>query len=80
MLYTGSMTVAELRRKALQLPAEEKADLAVELWESLGQEVPIPPWHLELVRERLAELDALDPEERSTPWEEVRKRIWPELA
>lgn len=71
------MTLAEVRKLALGLPSDERTDLAVELWESLGQEVPIPDWHREVLRERLAELEGLSPEERSTPWEEVRRRIWP---
>ena len=78
LLYTDIMTVAELRRQALMLPDDEKANLAVELWDSLGQQAPIPAWHLDLVRERVAELDTLPPENRSSPWEEVRKKVWPE--
>jgi hypothetical protein len=74
------MTVAELRQHALRLPDEDRANLAVELWDSLGQQPPVPEWHLELVRERVGELDDLPPEERSTPWEEVRQRVFPQRA
>lgn len=69
------MTQTEMRRLALELPPEERVDLAVELWDSLGQEVPIPQWHLEVVRQRIETLDQQDPEERSKPWAEVRARL-----
>lgn len=51
------MTKAEIRDEALaQLSAQERADLAVELWESLGPEdLEVPDWHREIVRERLEE-------------------------
>ena len=71
------MTTAELRRQALQLPSEKRIELALELWDSLGETVPVPSWHREVLRERLTELETLAPEERSAPWEEVRRRVWP---
>lgn len=51
------MTKAEIRDEALtQLSAQERADLAVELWESLAPgDLDVPEWHLQLVRERLEE-------------------------
>ena len=51
------MTRAEIREQALaELSPEERVELAVELWESLEPgDIAVPEWHLDLVRERLAE-------------------------
>ena len=51
------MTKAEIRDEALtRLSPQERVDLAVELWESLGpEELDVPDWHLAIVRERLEE-------------------------
>ena len=76
----GSMTSTELRRQMLQLPSEDRLQLALELWDSLGEDVPVPQWHWRVVRERLAELEGQNPEERSTPWEDVRRRVWPKTT
>ena len=46
-------------------------------WDSLAPgEIPVPDWQRDLIRERLAALEDLLPEERSVPWEAVRKRIF----
>lgn len=71
------MTTTELRQQALQLSSEDRLELALELWDSLGEDVPVPQWHREVVRERLVELEGRDPQERSAPWDEVRRRVWP---
>ena len=39
-------------------------------------EIPVPDWQRDLIRERLAALDPVLPEERSVPWEAVRKRVF----
>lgn len=70
------MTQTETRRLALQLPPEERIELAVELWDSLGQDAPVADWQVELVRQRIRALDEREPEERSEAWEEVRARLW----
>lgn len=72
------MSTSEIRHLAEHLSSDEKADLAIELWESAGQEVPVPQWHRELIQERLEKLEGRIPEERSVPWDEVRRRIWPD--
>ena len=49
----------------------------VELWDSLAPaEIPAPEWQLDLIRDRLAELENVQPGERSVPWEAVRKRVF----
>ena len=68
---------AEIHREALNLPAQERIELVVELWDSLASgEIPVPDWQRDLIRDRLAALEDLLPEERSVPWEVVRKRIF----
>jgi len=65
------MTKTEIREQALtRLSPEERIELAVELWESVDPaDVPSPAWHLDLVRERLAEHER-DPES-ALPGEEL---------
>lgn len=59
-----------------KLPFEERLRLAEALWDSLAREperVPVPDWHRELIRDRLAADDA-EPDTTET-WEEVRGQI-----
>jgi putative addiction module component (TIGR02574 family) len=59
-----------------KLPAEERLQLAEELWESVAVEQehsPVPEIVEQLVRERWAEYEA-NPES-AVPWEEVKRRI-----
>ena len=71
------LSKAEVKRQALELPPEERVDLVVEIWNSLQPEdLPVPNWQRDLIRERLAAMEGSDSEERSTPWEEVRERIF----
>ena len=68
---------SEIRREALNLPAQERVELVVELWNSLTPgEIPVPDWQRDLVRDRLATREDVLPEERSVPWEAVRKRVF----
>ena len=68
---------SEIQREALSLPAEERIQLVVELWDSLAPgEIPVPDWQRDLIRDRLAELENVLPEERSVPWDALRKRIF----
>lgn len=72
------LTKADLKRQAPQLPPEERVDLVVEIRNSLRPEdLPVPVWQKDLIRERLEALEGMDLEERSTPWEEVRDRVFP---
>ena len=66
---------SEIQRQALNLPARERVELVVELWDSLAPgEIPVPEWQRDLIRDRLAALEHVAPEERSVPWDAVRKR------
>ncbi len=68
---------SEIQKEALDLPAQERIELVVELWDSLAPgQIPVPDWQRDLIRDRLAALEDLLPEERSVPWEAVRKRIF----
>ena len=52
-------------------------DLVGEFRDSLAPgEIPVPDWQRDLIRDRLAALEDVLPEERSVPWETVRKRIF----
>ena len=71
----------EIRREALILPAEERIELVVAIWDSLTpDDIPVPRWQLDVVRDRLADLEDAPPEERSAPWETVRQRIFANKA
>ena len=68
---------SEIQREALDLPAQERIELVVELWDSLAPgQIPVPDWQRNLIRDRLAALEDLLPEERSVPWEAARKGIF----
>ena len=72
------MTKAQVQRQALEFPPEDRIDLAIKIWDSLNAEdIPVPNWQRDLIRERLEELEGVIPEERSTPWSEVRERVFP---
>ncbi|MCY4074651.1 MAG: addiction module protein [Acidobacteria bacterium] len=59
---------SDIQREALDLPARERIELVVKLWGSLApDEVPVPDWQRDLIRERLAALDRVLPEARSVP-------------
>ena len=66
---------SEIQREALNLSAQERIELVVELWDSLAPgEIPVPDWQRDLIRDCLAALEDLLPEERSVPWETARNR------
>ena len=68
---------SEIQEEALNLPARERIELVVRLWDSLVPgDIPVPDWQRDLIRDRLATLDEIAPEERSVPWETVRKRLF----
>ena len=68
---------SEIQREALNLSARERIELVAKLWDSPAPgEVPVPDWQRGLIRERLAALDHVLPEERSVPWDAVRKRVF----
>jgi putative addiction module component (TIGR02574 family) len=62
----------------LKLPAGERAELAIALWESLSEAER--EGELELTAEEAAELDRrwtehVQRSESSTPWDDVRRRL-----
>ena len=68
---------SEIQRETLNLSAQERIELVVELWDSLAPgEIPVPDWQRDLIRDRLAALEDVPLEERSVPWDAVRKRIF----
>jgi putative addiction module component (TIGR02574 family) len=73
------MNRAEIR-KLLELPADEKMELAQILWESVEPEdetrfLSIPDWQRQILDERIADIDR-NPDDEQT-WEEVKAELWP---
>ncbi len=67
------MTREALLAKILRLPPGERIELLGEAWDAIAaspDDVPVPDWHLEALRARIAE-----PEPRYLTWEEVRDRL-----
>jgi putative addiction module component (TIGR02574 family) len=63
------------------LPIEEKVRYVEALWDRIAaapQEVPVPDWHRQVLRERLAEY-RMQPR-AGRPWREVRDELLGELA
>ncbi len=49
-----------IQKEALNLPAQERIELVVELWDSLAPgEIPIPDWQRGLIRDRLTALEEI---------------------
>ena len=70
------MTKTQIQREALQLPVDERLEIAEAIWESVeisAVQPPLADWQREILDERMAEDDA-DPEAGSH-WEEVKRRI-----
>ena len=44
-----------------------------------GDDEPLPDWQRNLIRDRLAALENIPPEERSVPWEAIRKRLFADM-
>jgi putative addiction module component (TIGR02574 family) len=71
------MTRAEIQ-KLLDLPADEKIELAQILWESVEPEdevrfLTIPDWQARILDERLTDLDR-NPDDEQT-WDEVKAEL-----
>jgi putative addiction module component (TIGR02574 family) len=80
LAYSDPMTKTELKLEALQLPVEDRLELAEALWESLEQEPvqpELPAWQREVLDERLAADEAAP--DAGSPWEEVKQRILAKL-
>ena len=58
------------------LSVDEQIEYLQALWDRVtaaADKVPVPSWHAEIIRKRLAELDA-DPDS-ALPWEEAKEEI-----
>lgn len=65
-------------KSLLELPAEERLELAQALWDSVEPEeearfVKLPEWQHEILRERLEDLET-NPD-GGQPWEEVKAEL-----
>lgn len=69
------MTKAEIQRQALELPEEERVEVAEAIWASLGDPDarPLPSWQRDLLDERLASAGT----EEGRDWDDVKAEIWP---
>jgi putative addiction module component (TIGR02574 family) len=73
------MTGEEVK-KLLQLPAEERLEIAQVLWNSVEPEdevrfLSLPEWQRRILRERLVDLDRHPDDEQ--PWNEIKEELWP---
>jgi putative addiction module component (TIGR02574 family) len=58
------------------LSVDEQIDYLQSLWDRVTaavDKVPVPAWHTEIIRRRVAELDAAP--ESSVPWDEARDEV-----
>ncbi len=63
------------------LPLDAQIDYVQSLWDHIAakpDQVPVPDWHLQVIRQRLADHDASPSE--GPPWEEVRDDIQNQLS
>ena len=73
------MKTAEIQ-KLLELPVDERMELARILWESVEPEdetrfLAIPDWQRRILDERLANIER-NPNDEQT-WEDVKAELWP---
>ena len=69
------MTRAEIQQEIMELPEEERLEIADAIWTSLSDpdSMPLPQWQKDLLAERLASAE----EEEGRDWEDVQAEIWP---
>ncbi|HEY6832378.1 MAG TPA: addiction module protein [Pseudolabrys sp.] len=65
-----------LLQELMRLPATERVEIALELWDSVEESdlPPLTPEQMEEIDRRIAEHER-DPS-RAIPWEEVRAHLW----
>ena len=73
------MTREEVK-KLLDLPAEERLEIAQVLWNSVEPEdearyLSLPDWQRRILEERLADLDRNPDDEQ--PCDEIKEELWP---
>jgi Putative addiction module component len=57
-----------------QLNKDQQIDYVQQLWDliiTVPEEIPIPKWHLEILRDRIASQDSVQPK----PWDDVKQRL-----
>jgi putative addiction module component (TIGR02574 family) len=67
------MTREALLAEILRLLPEERIELLGDAWDAIAaspDEIPVPEWHLEVLKKRVA-----DPQPQYLSWEEVRERL-----
>jgi putative addiction module component (TIGR02574 family) len=69
------MTKAEIQRQVMELPEQERLEVAEAIWASLDDPDarPLPSWQRDLLDERLASAET----EEGRDWDEVKAEIWP---
>jgi len=70
------MTQSDIRQQVLDLPEDERLEIADAIWESLEDpdSLPLPAWQRELLDERLASAK----HDEGKDWDEVKREIWPQ--
>ena len=74
------MTKADIEKAALELPVEERAELARAIWDSIPPEdearlLPLYGWQKQALDEALD--DYQKHPDSGVSWEEVKTRLWP---
>jgi putative addiction module component (TIGR02574 family) len=73
------MTKAELQAQALQLPVDERLELAEALWESVEQEPAQPAveaWQRQRLDERIAAANAAHAaHDAGSRWQKIKRKI-----
>ncbi len=67
------MTREALLAEILRLPPDERIEFLGDAWDAIAAspvQVPVPEWHLDVLKKRLA-----DPDPKYVPWDEVRERL-----
>jgi putative addiction module component (TIGR02574 family) len=75
LIYTETMTRAEIQREVMELPEEDRLEIAEAIWSSLDNPnaLSLPQWQKDLLDERLASAET----EEGRDWEDVKAEIWP---
>lgn len=70
-----SMTKVELKQHVMELPEEDRLEVADAIWASLSNPdaLPLPEWQKNLLDERLSSLET----EEGRDWEDIKAEIWP---
>jgi putative addiction module component (TIGR02574 family) len=67
------MTKEALLAEIMRLPLEDRIELLGDAWDAIAassDQVPVPEWHLAVLKERLA-----DPDPQYLSWEELQERL-----